>query len=438
MTTDFKVPLSELSAQLATEVALGLSGKDTLLERYGLTDEESEKLKSGLQARAEYVADRIVPMTLMLSLFTYLFSKNLNRALSVLLVDYSCAIKLSTPLTTLSAMREATCKGVAIKGGKFLETMDKVDTYVFDKTGTLTQARPEGKEVIAFNGFERHEVLRMAACLEEHFPHPVASAVVKMADDEGIIHKERHSQVKNILAHGILSTLDGQEVMVGSRHFIEQHGQIDLVPYSQQISTHLAKGLSILYVSKGKQLAGLILIEDPLREDAADFIRRLRASNPKEIHLLTGDGSQTARQVCEKLGLIHYKAELSPEDKAVYVRNLKKQGAVTAMIGDGMNDTPALSAADVGISMKHGADLTKEMCDILLTNSNLDGIFTARRIASGSMFRIKQNYSIIVGVNSALILLGLAGRISPMLSATLHNMTTLLVSLNSLRPLDSE
>lgn len=417
-------------------IKVARTGDQTRLFQLMRIIEESEKLKSSLQVKAEHMADKIVPATLFLSLFTYILTRNINRAVSVLLVDYSCAIKLSTPLTMLSAMREASTKGVAVKGGKYLEVMSKVDTYVFDKTGTLTQARPEALDVIPFNGFERREVLRMAACLEEHFPHPVASAVVALADKENIIHHERHSSVKNILAHGILSTMDGDEVMVGSRHFIEKHGQVDLAPYEERITAYLIQGFSVLYVSKGRHLAGLVLLDDPLRADAGDFIQRLRKTKPEGIYLLTGDGKQAASKVSKALRLDGFMDSLLPEQKAEFVAHLKKQGKTVAMIGDGMNDTPALSAADAGISMKHGADLTREVCDILLTDSNLDGILTARRISSGTMSRIKQNYAVIAGINSSLILLGLAGKISPVLSATLHNLTTILVSLNSLRPVD--
>ncbi|WP_051617483.1 heavy metal translocating P-type ATPase [Desulfonatronovibrio hydrogenovorans] len=398
--------------------------------------EESERLKSGLQARAEYLADKIVPATLFLSLFTFILTRNINRAVSVLLVDYSCAIKLSTPLTMLSAMRESSTRGVAVKGGKYLELMNRVDTFVFDKTGTLTRARPKALEVVAFNGFERREVLRIAACLEEHFPHPVASAVVALADRENIIHHENHSTVHNILAHGIHSAMEGREVMVGSRHFIEKHGQVDLGKYQDDIDGHLKSGLSVLYVSVGQKLAGLILLDDPLRDGAQAFIQKLKQKTGARIYLLTGDGEQTAQRINRTLDLDGYQASLLPEDKAQFIRKLKAQGRTVAMVGDGMNDSLALSEADVGISMKHGADLSREVCDILLTNSSLEGIITARNMSARAMSRIKQNYGLIIGVNSSLIFLGLAGRISPLVSAMLHNLTTVLVSLNSIRPLE--
>ena len=397
--------------------------------------EESERLKSSLQIRAEHLADNIVPMTLLLSFVTFVLTRSISRAVSVLMVDYSCAIKLSTPLTMLSAMRQASHEGVAVKGGKYLEMMNRVDTFVFDKTGTLTQARPRALEVVTIDGFERREVLRMAACLEEHFPHPVASAVVDFADREGIVHHEQHSTVRNVLAHGILSTMEGREIMVGSRHFVEKHGQVDLMPYQSLLDQHLQNGLSMLYVSVGGRLAGLILLDDPLRNGAKSFIRGLRRRKAAEIYLLTGDGEQTAGKISRELGMDGFRADLLPEDKAGFIRELKARGRTTVMVGDGMNDSPALSEADVGISMKHGADLTREVCDILLTDSRLEGIFTAMDISEQAVARIRQNYSWIVGVNSILILLGLTGRISPVMSAVLHNMTTVLVSLNSLRPL---
>lgn len=417
------------------KVRVSRTGDKTRMFQLMKIIEGSEKLKSTLQIRAEHLADRIVPVTLILSLVTFLLTRNISRAVSVLMVDYSCAIKLSTPLTVLSAMRQASHEGVAVKGGKYLEMMSRVDTFVFDKTGTLTQARPWALDVVSFDSFERREVLRMAACLEEHFPHPVASAVVALADREGIVHHEQHSTVRNVLAHGILSTMEGREVMVGSRHFVEKHGQVDLEPYLDQLDHHLQRGFSVLYVSVGGRLAGLILLDDPLRRDAKSFIHGLRLRKKTGIYLLTGDGEQTAGKISRELGMDGFKAGLLPEDKAGFIRNLKARGKVTAMVGDGMNDSPALSEADVGISMKHGADLTREVCDILLTDSRLEGVFTAMDISGRAVSRIRQNYSWIIGVNSTLILMGLAGRISPVMSAVLHNMTTVLVSLNSLRPL---
>jgi len=410
-------------------------GHQTRMSQIMKVIEESEKLKATLQVKAEHLADRIVPMTLFLSLLAFILTRNINRAVSVLMVDYSCAIKLSTPLTLLSAMRQASRRGVAVKGGKYLEMMSKVDTFVFDKTGTLTQARPRALEVVPFNGFEREEVLRVAACLEEHFPHPVASAVVDLAEREGIVHNERHSTVHNVLAHGILSTMEGRKVLVGSRHFIKKHGQVDLTPYESRLDDQLQSGLSVLYVSVGGELAGLILLEDPLRSDARAFIDRLKSRKEGGIYLLTGDGEQAAKRISRELGIKAFRADLLPEEKASFIRDLKAKGGTTAMVGDGMNDSPALAEADVGISMKHGADLTREVCDILLTDSRLDGIFTAMDTSHKAMSRIRQNYTWIIGVNTSLILLGLTGRISPVMSAMLHNMTTVLVSLNSLRPL---
>ncbi|WP_153306874.1 heavy metal translocating P-type ATPase [Desulfonatronum thioautotrophicum] len=398
--------------------------------------EESERLKAGLQARAEQWADRVVPLTLGLSLLTWFLTRNLNRAVSVLLVDFSCAIKLSTPLTMLAAMREASTKGVLIKGGRFLEKLDQADTYVFDKTGTLTEAQPRGLEVVPFNGHEAREVLRIAACLEEHFPHPLARAVVAMADREGLPHKEEHSELEHILAHGIASKLDGQRVLVGSRHFIQEHGKADLSVAEQAVRRAAEQGSSVLYVGIGGELAGLIFLEDPVRREAALFLQLLRQGGVRHVLMLTGDGEESAANVAGRLNIDAYHAQLLPEDKVRIVQGLRSSGNVVAMVGDGINDTPALSASDVGISMKSGADIAHEVCDVLLTNADLDGILTARSISSRAMSRLRWNYSAAVGINGALVVLGLAGRISPTLSALIHNLATILVTVNSLRPFE--
>lgn len=398
--------------------------------------EQSERLKAGLQARAEQWADRVVPLTLGLSLLTWFLTRNLNRAVSVLLVDFSCAIKLSTPLTMLAAMREASTKGVLIKGGRFLEKLDQADTYVFDKTGTLTEAHPRGLEVVPFNGHDSREVLRVAACLEEHFPHPLARAVVTMADQEGLSHKEEHADLEYILAHGIASKLKGQRVLVGSRHFLQEHGEIDLGRAADAVARAAEQGCSVLYVGMGQDLAGVILLEDPVRRDAGLFLQLLRQGGVKRVLMLTGDGEESAASVSRRLNIDEFHSQLLPEDKVRIVQELRSAGHVVAMVGDGINDTPALSAADVGVSMKSGADIAHEVCDVLLTNADLDGILTARAISSRAMSRLRWNYSAAVGINGALVLLGLAGRITPAVSALVHNLATILVTVNSLRPYD--
>ncbi|GAB6057528.1 heavy metal translocating P-type ATPase [Desulfonatronum parangueonense] len=400
--------------------------------------EESERHKAGLQATAELWADRVVPLTLGLSLATFLLTRNATRAVSVLLVDFSCAIKLSTPLTMLAAMREASTKGVLIKGGRYLEKLEQADTYVFDKTGTLTEAQPRGLEVVAFNGHESTEVLRIAACLEEHFPHPLARAVVDMADQEGLSHREEHAEKMDyILAHGIASKLKGQRVLVGSRHFLEKHGQVDLSQAAETIKKAASKGYSILYVSIGKDLAGIILLEDPVREGALPFLQLLHQEGVKRVMMLTGDGEESAANVARKLHIDEFHAQLLPEDKVHIVKELRQSGLVVAMVGDGINDTPALSEADVGISMKSGADIAHEVCDVLLTRADLEGILTAKSISVKAMSRLRWNYGAAIGINGALVLLGLAGRISPSTSALLHNLVTITVTMNSLRPFDT-
>jgi heavy metal translocating P-type ATPase len=398
--------------------------------------EESERLKAGLQARAEQWADRVVPLTVGLSLLTYFLTRNLNRAVSVLLVDFSCAIKLSTPLTMLSAMREASTKGVLIKGGLFLEKLEQADTYVFDKTGTLTEATPQGLEVVAFQDHNPTEVLRIAACLEEHFPHPLARAVVTMAEREGVSHKEEHADLEYILAHGIASGLNGKRVLVGSRHFMKEHGNINLEPADETIARAANQGHSILFVSIGNELAGIILLEDPVRQDAHLFLQLLRQDGVKRIMMLTGDGEESAASVAGRLNIDDYKSQLLPEEKVLVVQDLRQAGNVVAMVGDGINDTPALSKADVGISMKSGADIAHEVCDVLLIRTDLDGILTARSISRRAMSRLRWNYTATLGVNFALVLLGITGRISPSVSALMHNLATIVVTINSLRSFD--
>jgi heavy metal translocating P-type ATPase len=413
-------------------------GDSTRVHKIVKIFEESERLKAGLHARAEQWADRAVPVTIVLSLLTFFLTRNLNRAVSVLLVDFSCAIKLSTPLTMLSAMREASSKGVLIKGGIYLEKLEQADTYVFDKTGTLTEATPKGVEVVAFNGHDRTEVLRTAACLEEHFPHPLARAVVEMAEQEGLAHKEKHAELEYILAHGIASSLNGKRVLVGSRHFIKTHANIDLDTAAETIAKAANLGLSMLFVGIGPELAGIILLEDPIRSDAFQFLHQLRQNGVKQVMMLTGDGEESAANVARRLNIDSYKAQLLPEDKIGIVHELQRDGNVVAMVGDGINDTPALSAADVGISMKSGADIAHEVCDVLLIKPGLDGILTARYIGQRAMSRLRWNYSAALGVNFALVFLGLSGRISPAVSALSHNLGTILVTANSLRPLENQ
>jgi len=397
--------------------------------------EESEDLKADVQSHAEKLANRIVPYSFLLGGLTYALTGNPAKAASALLVDYSCAIKLSSPLTIMATMMKAAKKGVLIKGGKFIEKMADADVFVLDKTGTLTEATPKVVDVIAFNGYSRDYILRHAACLEEHFPHPVATAVVKKAKKEGVVHDEEHADVEYVVAHGIASRLGKKRVLVGSKHFIHEDEGIAIASVEQSIDNFAANGHSILYVAIGKELAGVITIEDPLRDNAQRFLRKLKKSGVKRIIMVTGDNEATARNVAKGLGIKEYYAQVLPEEKTGIIKRLKDKGHTVAMIGDGVNDSPALSHADVGISMKQGADIAKEACDILLLDGNLLNIIDARIMSRTALSLIKQNFGYIVGINSALLGLGLLGAISPAASAFAHNVTTVGVTLNSLRPL---
>jgi len=397
--------------------------------------EESEDLKADVQSHAEKLANKIVPYSFLLGGLTYAITGNPVKAASVLLVDYSCAIKLSSPLTIMATMMKAAKQGVLIKGGKFIEKMAQADVFVLDKTGTLTEAAPEVMDVIAFNGYNRDYILRHAACLEEHFPHPVASAVVEKAKEESVAHDEEHAEVEYVVAHGIASRLGKKRMLVGSKHFIHEDEGIAVEDMEQAISKFAMNGHSILYVAIGEELVGIITIEDPLRDNAQRFLRKLKESGVKKVIMVTGDNQATASSVARGLGIKEYYAQVLPEQKTEIIKKLKEKGHTVAMIGDGINDSPALSHADVGISMKQGADIAKEACDILLLDGNLLNIIEARIMSQNAMSLIKQNFRYIIGINSALIGLGLLGAISPAISAFIHNATTVGVTLNSLRPL---
>jgi len=410
-------------------------GDETRVSKIIKVIEESEGLKADVQNYAERLANRIVPYSFLLSGLIYLFTSNPVKAISVLLVDYSCAIKLSTPVTIMSAMIAASRRGILIKGGKFIEKLAEANIFVFDKTGTLTEARPKVIDVVPCNGFRREYILRNAACVEEHFPHPVATAVVKRAEEEGLIHEENHAEVEYVLAHGIASRIKGKRILVGSKHFICEDNRINVECEEPVIKDFIDKGYSILYVAVENKLAGVIAIEDHLREDSQKFLNMLKELDHVErIIMLTGDNDATARNVAKRLGIKEYHSQVLPERKTEIIKNLKGKGYVVAMVGDGINDSPAISYADVGVSMKHGADIAKEACDVLLLDVELKGIIEAREIAQDAMFRIKKNFRYIIGINSALIGLGILGMITPVTSAFMHNATTILVSANSLRP----
>lgn len=408
-------------------------GSETTVSKIVRIIEGAGHLKADIQSHAESLADRLVPYTFLLSGLTYFITGNPAKAASVLLVDYSCAIRLSTPLSIMAGMINSAKKGAVIKGGKFIERLSKANVFVLDKTGTLTEASPSVVDVIAFNGYSKDYVLKHAACVEEHFPHPVATAIVKKAKDEGLIHKEEHSEVEYIAAHGIASYLNGKRILAGSRHFIIEDEGIDDSCCREIISMAAFRGHSILYVAIDDKLAGLIVIEDPLRQEAFEFIKRLKDYGVNKIVMLTGDADAAARNIAAKLGITDYYSQILPDKKTEIVKLLKNSGNVVAMVGDGINDSAALAHAHVGISMKHGADIAKEACDVLLLDGSLMSIIEAKNISKKAMDTIKQNFKYIVGINSSLIFLGLAGLSTPAFSAFMHNASTVLSALNSLR-----
>ncbi|MDO3377691.1 heavy metal translocating P-type ATPase [Geoalkalibacter halelectricus] len=397
--------------------------------------EEAERLKSPTQSRGERLADRVVPFTFGLSGFTYLATGDARRAASVLLVDYSCAIKLATPLAIVSSLAQAAQRRVLIKGGRYLEALAEADAIILDKTGTLTEALPEVVEVLPFGNYTRDFILRQAACVEEHFLHPVAHAVVQKAAAEGLSHAEEHAAVEYVVAHGIVSRLHGERILVGSRHFVHEDEKVDVTTADEQVRAFTEKGYSILYVAIGGKLAGIIAIHDPLRGEATEFIRALPGAGFKRVILLTGDNEATAATVAKSLGISEYYARAFPDRKVEIVTQLQQQGFKVAMVGDGINDSPALAQADVGISMRHGADIAKEAADVVLMEGTLHDILAARAIARSGLELIRRNYRTIVGVNTAAILLAITGLTPPLFSAMLHNASTVGVAFNALQPL---
>lgn len=400
--------------------------------------ERSEKLKSATEVRAADLADRLVPYTLLGSGATYLLTRNTTRALSVLMVDFSCALKLAMPLAVLSAMREAGGCHITVKGGKFLEAAARADTVVFDKTGTLTHACPTVMEVIPFGRYEEPEMLRLAACLEEHFPHSMANAVVRAAQERGLLHEEMHSQVDYIVAHGIASHVGEKRVIIGSAHFIfEDEGCV--IPEGEQDKfDSLPEQYSHLYLAIGGELAAVICLFDPLREEAKEVIRQLRSLGIWRTIMLTGDSERTAAAIAEEVGVDEYHSEVLPEDKARFVEETHRQGHTVIMLGDGINDSPALSAADVGIAVSDGAAIAREIADITIAAEDLSELVRLRRIALGLTRRTDANYRFVLGFNGMLILLGALGILQPSASAMLHNLSTLGVSLQSMTNLLDE
>ncbi len=397
--------------------------------------EESEKLKSATEAKAFRLADRLVPYNLGGTALVYLLSRNVTKAVSVLMVDFSCALKLSMPLAVLSAMRESGTHQITVKGGKFLEAVSKADTILFDKTGTLTHATPTVARVIPFNGQESDEMLRLAACLEEHYPHSMANAVVKAALEKGLDHEENHTKVQYVVAHGISSEVDNKKVVIGSYHFVfEDEGCVVLAEDKQKFED-LSVEYSHLYLAISGVLSAVICIEDPIRPEAPEIIRELKKLGIKKAVMLTGDSERTARAVAEQIGVDEYYSEVLPEDKARYIQEEHKNGRHVMMVGDGINDSPALSEADVGIAIADGAAIAREVADITISADDLWTLVTLKKISDALMKRIDTNYRQIIGINTALIMLGVAGTITPATSALLHNTSTLLISMKSMTDL---
>lgn len=397
--------------------------------------EDSEKLKSDTESQAYHLADRLVPYSLGATALTWLITRNPTKALAILMVDFSCALKLSMPIAVLSAMRESGANGISVKGGKFLEAIAKADTVVFDKTGTLTHASPEVADIITFGGHEQNEMLCLAACLEEHYPHSIANAVVNEAIRRGLNHDERHSKVEYVVAHGIHSTVDGQKVVLGSHHFVFEDEGCTIPAGEQERFDALPTQYSHLYLCLAGQLAAVICIHDPLRAEAKDAIRALHDCGIRKVVMMTGDNRRTAACVAEEVGVDEFHAEVLPEDKADFIRRERAAGHTVIMIGDGVNDSPALSEADAGIAISTGAAIAREISDITITSEDLFQLVTLRRISQSLMDRIHRNYRFIVGFNLGLILLGVVGILPPTTSALLHNASTLGISLKSMTDL---
>lgn len=397
--------------------------------------EKSEKLKSGLESKAEHLADRLVPYSLGGTILTYFLTKNATKALSVLMVDFSCALKLSMPISVLSAIREARSYGVTVKGGKYLEAMAEADTIVFDKTGTLTKAKPTVVETISFCEQSPSDILRLAACMEEHFPHSMAKAVVEAAAKQHLEHKEMHSKVEYIVAHGIVTTIEGKRAIIGSRHFVFEDEKCTIPDGREMIFEQLPKEYSHLYLAVENELAGVILIEDPLREETAAVVDSLRKAGFSRIVMMTGDSERTAAAIAERVGVDEYYSEVLPEDKADFIKKTKAKGRKVIMIGDGINDSPALSVADAGIAISDGAEIAREIADITVGADDLSQIVTLKLLSDHLMKRIHKNYRFIVGFNTLLIILGIGGVIQPTTSALLHNGSTLAISLKNMQNL---
>ena len=405
----------------------------TKFEKIVTMIEETEKLKSAVESKAEHLADRLVPYTLAGTALTYALTRNVTKALSILMVDFSCALKLAMPISVLAAIREANAHHITVKGGKFMEAVAEADTIVFDKTGTLTKAQPTVADVVSFNGDSKEDLLRLAACMEEHFPHSMAKAVMDAAKERGLTHEEMHSKVEYIVAHGISTTVNGRKAIIGSHHFVFEDEKCAIPTGKEEIFKKLPEEYSHLYLGIEGELAAVICIEDPLRPEAPEVIKALRNAGFTQIVMMTGDSDRTAKAIAAKVGVDKYYSEVLPEDKAKFVEEAKAQDRKVLMVGDGINDSPALSAADVGIAISDGAELAREIADITIGADDLSVVVTLKEISNGLMDKIHKNYRRIVGINGTLIVLGVTGVIQPTMSALLHNTSTLLIGMDSMK-----
>lgn len=397
--------------------------------------EDSEKLKSSLESKASNLADRLVPFSLFGTIFTYAITRNVTKALSILMVDYSCALKLTMPIAVLSAINECSNYNATVKGGKYLEALSKANVIVFDKTGTLTNAHPKVADIITFGNNDKAEMLRLAACLEEHFPHSVANAVVNEAKARGLDHEEQHSKVEYIVAHGISSLVGDEKVVIGSYHFVFEDENCTVLQGEQDKFNAIPNEYSHLYMAINRTLVAVICIEDPIKDNVKQTLDDLRANGIDKIVMMTGDSERTAKAVAEKLGIDEYHAEVMPEDKAMFIEKMQTDGNSVIMVGDGINDSPALSKADVGIAISSGAAIAKEIADITVSSDDLNSLVTLKEISNLLMARIRSNYRSIMSFNSALIVLGVLGVIPPTTSAFLHNASTLAFTLKSMTKL---
>ena len=405
----------------------------TKFEKIVTMIEETEKLKSAVESKAEHLADRLVPYTLAGTALTYALTRNVTKALSILMVDFSCALKLAIPISVLAAIREANAHHITVKGGKFLEAVAEADTIVFDKTGTLTKAQPTVVDVVSFNGDSKENLLRLAACMEEHFPHSMAKAVMDAAKERGLTHEEMHSKVEYIVAHGISTMVDGRKAIIGSHHFVFEDEKCTIPVGKEELFRNLPEEYSHLYLGIEGKLAAVICIEDPLRPEAPEVVKALRKAGFTQIVMMTGDSDRTAKAIATRVGVDKYYSEVLPEDKAKFVEEAKAQGRKVLMVGDGINDSPALSAADVGIAISDGAELAREIADITIGADDLSVMVTLKEISNGLMDKIHKNYRRIVGINGSLIALGVTGVIQPTMSALLHNTSTLLIGMDSMK-----